>query len=78
MYTYIKLHYIKQDGSKGVFRASPNHGIILPTDPIPANSPVAAPGLGAFKPMSKVQVSRLAAPVSCIRNLVYAHCQREP
>jgi hypothetical protein len=57
MYDYIHLHYTKQDGSKGVFRASPRHGIVLPTQAIPSSNPVPAPGPGTLKQMQMVVVS---------------------
>jgi hypothetical protein len=57
MYDYIHLHYTKQDGSKAVFRASPRHGIVLPTQAIPSSNPLPAPGPGTLKQMQMVVVS---------------------
>ena len=56
-YEYINLHFTKDDGSQGVFRASPNHGIILPAQAIPHTNPQAAPGPGPLKQMRRVQVA---------------------
>ena len=43
LYGYINLIYSTDDGSKGVFRASPDHGIILPEKYIPGNKPLTDP-----------------------------------
>jgi hypothetical protein len=56
-FEYVQLHYTTADGEAGVFRASPEHGIMLPTTAIDPANPQAVPGTGAVKSMSKVKVS---------------------
>ena len=56
LYEYVNLHYTKEDRSAGVFRASPNHGMIMPSQAILASNPQVAPGPGTLKAMSDVQV----------------------
>jgi len=66
-YEYINLRYIKDDLSEGLFRASPNHGIILPAQAISPSNPLPAPGPGTIKPMTSVQVGDRVAVANANR-----------
>ena len=60
-FEYVELHYTDAAGDEAVFRASPEHGIMLPAAAINPANPQAVPSPGNVKAMSKVVVGDLVA-----------------
>ena len=60
-FEYVQLHYTNAAGEEAVFRASPEHGIMLPAAAINPANPKDVPGTGNVKAMGTVVVGDLVA-----------------